>query len=141
MNGIRKMMCSIACCFMILGNAPINIYAAEEDPTIEATITETLANEPEQNPEVLSTQPSQDPSIQDPSTDPDLEEEPEEEIKEGETTETPNADLGVATALMMAGASTYRGQSGNGQNGNHDGNSGGGTGAHIDVRFCCIFNN
>ena len=34
MNGIRKLMCSIACCFMILGNAPINIYAAEEDPTI-----------------------------------------------------------------------------------------------------------
>ena len=145
MNGIRKLMCSIACCFMILGNAPINIYAAEEDPTIEATMTETLANEPEQNPEVLSTQPSQDPStqdpsIQDPSTDPESEEEPEEEIKEGETTETPSADLGVATALMMAGASTYRGQSGNGQNGNgqngnHDGNSGGKTGAHIDVRI------
>ncbi|MGM9948159.1 Cna B-type domain-containing protein [Floccifex sp.] len=133
MNRVRKVLCSIACCFMILGNAPINIYATTEETTIETT-----TNEPEQqNSQNSSTQQLQDPSTQDPQnqgTNPESEEELEDDTKEGKTTEstgTPSADTSILAASAGLFASTYHGQSGNGQNGN----SGGGTGAHIDVRI------
>ena len=44
MNGIRKLMCSIACCFMIFSNAPVTILATETDEIMEETTVDEIEN-------------------------------------------------------------------------------------------------
>ncbi|MGM9948160.1 Cna B-type domain-containing protein [Floccifex sp.] len=49
MNRIRKLLCSIACCFMVFSNTPLNIYAIEEDPTLEIEQQDPDQNQMDEN--------------------------------------------------------------------------------------------
>ncbi|MGN1276068.1 MAG: Cna B-type domain-containing protein, partial [Floccifex sp.] len=135
MNRIRKLLCSIACCFMILGNAPINIYATEEDTTTLNPVEITTIETEQQVPEDSSTQLSQESldsstlDSQNEGVDPESENESDDENKEEETTSsqgTQDPEAGVLVASAGLFTSTYRGQ---------NGNQGGSKGAHIDVRI------
>ena len=128
MNGIRKLMCSIACCFMIFSNAPVTILATETDEIMEETTVDEIENntlEEETQNEIENS--SEEKNVQEEQTE--GEEEKSEDVDVDEDEQSLSAGASVASLM-----STFSFPGSSGGKNDHDKPSGGTRYNHVDVR-------